>query len=256
MRSGRSCRRNEDQGVGRRQAAPHSTSHLVTRSSGERGEPLAEALPMGSRLLLVVLALALSGCVSVKVRAVGPGPFAHRLEQDGIDGRRVRDARCRVGSEGWSYVCTYSRGSNRKMMAFRVDLVDDMVARSEEREAPLHGFARRAASICARRNAALRGFSRAKNRRQAIANVDRALAAERAAVGQLERLLPPSSRAADFAKLIEAEHTLVNMTQQGRAAMARGDDNALRRATSIAEAEGNLIAYEARRLGLRACAPS
>lgn len=211
---------------------------------------------MGSRILLAVLVLALSGCASVKVRIVGPGPFAHRLEQDGIDGRPVSEARCRVGPEGWSYVCTYSRGSDRKMMAFRVDLVDDVVARSEERDAPLHGFTRRAASICVRRDAALRGLSRAKSRRDALANVDRALAAERAAVQQLGKLSPPARQTRDFAKLIEAEHKLLNITAQGRTAMLRGDDEALRRATSIAEADAHVVAYAFGRLGLSKCAPS
>lgn len=221
---------------------------------------------MGDRILLAVLVLALSGCVSVEVKTLGPGPFARGLEKDGIDGRPVSDARCRSSSDGGSYVCTYFRGPVRKMMAFRVAFGDEIVIRSPELDAPRPidspdaaesaEFALRAGTICARRNAALRGLSRAKNRRQALANVDRALAAERAAVLGLATLSPPASLAEDFAKLIDAERKLVNMTAQGRAAMARGDDVTLRRAASIAEANGHVIAYATRRLGLSTCAPS
>lgn len=222
---------------------------------------------MGGRILLaaVLPVLALAGCVSVKVETLGPGSFADKLEKAGIGGEKVTDARCRKASEGWSYVCTYARGRGRKGMAFRVDVFDNVLARSTEFDAPdfvdpadedSAAFVRRADQVCARRNAVLRGLSRAKNRRQALANVDRALAAERLAVLQLQILAPPQKLAGDFAKLIEAEHKLVKMTEQGRRAMQRGDEVALSRATSIAEADGHVIAYAARRLGLTACGAS
>jgi len=221
---------------------------------------------MGGRFLLAAVSvLALAGCVSVEVKGLGPGPFAKSLEHEGIGGEKVSDARCRNATEGWSYVCAYARGRGRKGMAFRVDAFDNVVANSPEFDAPDYfepeddssaAFVRKADSICAQRNAVLRGLKRAKSRRQALANVERALAAERVALLQLQTLAPPQKLAAAFTDLIEAEHKLVAMTEQGRRAMQRRDDVALRRATSIAEADGHVIAYASRRLGLTACGAS